>query len=193
MSKRIVSRPFQPSSASFGMSQWSLMRRTISSAYAPQSYQLVSKERGPESTNPPSALGKPAPPSPRAAARRVASCLMTCSRFGRREAPVEAAPPDPAAAPDGLSKASGGVREVADFSAGAPLAPARSCAPRAPAGGADAARGADPAESPSLPGRTGAKGVSDLLFDRSPPPARRFLSEKSEGFRFSRSGPDRKS
>src|ERR1700687_2980961 len=104
-----------------------MMRRTISSAYEPQSYQLVSKERGPESTNPPS-LGKPAPPSPRAAARRAASCLMTASRVGRRgDPPVLAAPPDPAAAPDGLRRASGGVKEVADFSAGAPLAPERSC------------------------------------------------------------------
>src|SRR5207247_6326476 len=72
----------------------------------PQSYQVVSKDSGPESTKPPSALGNPAPPcEPPPAVSRAASRIAWSSRASRSPSrdgePPEESGDSAAASPEG--------------------------------------------------------------------------------------------
>src|SRR6266566_9620923 len=72
----------------------------------------------------------------------------------------------------------------------APGSPWRAAAiPRDCATAGPGARPRLPASRPSTPGTLGTNGVLDLARDRSPPPARRLASERSDRRGFSRAGP----
>ena len=147
----------------------------------PQSYQAVSKERGPESTKPPSGFGKPAPSSPRPtprAASRMASSRPERVSPGRPGAPCGASRGLPSA-PSPFSGCSGGAGRVEEF---APFSPGGTGRPRA-------AAPAGPGSRPVLPGRSAMKGFSERGRERSPPPARRSASEKGASRGLCREGP----